>query len=84
MKVEMNHRAVVRGQDEWFQRLKVESHTNTQLIILPTSFLYCVAVQGQTTKLQLWWFFLLRLKVSMFGDVFTQFYCSSGPRDPLK
>lgn len=42
MKVEMNHRVAARGQDEWFEGLKAESHPDTQLIILPTSFLLCV------------------------------------------
>lgn len=42
------------------------------------------AVQGETTKLQLWCFFLLWSKVSMFSDVFSQFYDSSAPWDLLK
>lgn len=42
------------------------------------------AVRRQTTKLQLWCFFLVGLKVSMFSDVLTQFYDSSAPWDLLK
>lgn len=80
MKVEMNHGvAAVQGQDEWLDGLKEESHADTQLIILPTSFLNSMSVQGETTKLPLRRFFFLRLRVSMFTDVFTQFYDSSAP-----
>lgn len=43
------------------------------------------AVQGETTKLQLWcFFFLLGLKLSMLSDVIAQFYGFSAPRDLLK
>lgn len=41
-------------------------------------------VLGATAKLKLWCFFLLWLKVSMFVDVFAQFYDSLAPWDLLK
>lgn len=81
MKVEMNHRAAVRGHDEWFEGLKVEYPTDTQLIILPTSFLYGEKPQNFNCGV---FFLTLSLKVSMFRDVFTHFYDSSTLWDLLK
>lgn len=84
MKVDMNHRAAMRGQDEWFIGLQVESHTDMQLIIRPVSFLYCMRLEEKPQHLDFGGFFLLRLKVSMFSDVFTQFYGSSVLGDQLQ
>lgn len=50
----------------------------------PHFFPVLCAVGRETTKLQLWCFFVLRLKDPMFSEVFTQFYDSSAPWDLLK
>lgn len=79
----MNHRVAEPGQDEWLVGLKVESRTDTQLIILPASFLCCVLFGEKPQNFKCGFKKKNVLTVSMFSDVFTQFYDSSGPRDLL-
>lgn len=76
----MNHRDAVWGPRRMVRRALSRTSYRHAVNHSPHFFPVLPAVGRETTRVQLWWLFLLRLKFSMFGDVFFLSFMAPPPR----